>query len=218
MLLVNQLIGFGAGGGSASASFVSSGSSASDLTTYTFAGLSMGAASADRYIVVGCWGAAAAGRTISGVTVGGVAATQLVALATWVGAPTAIYVVPLPTGATASVVITFNAGMVRSQCAVFAVYGLTRSGTAVATATTATDGGSLNMNVQPGDVVIACASGNTTGDATWTGLTEAYDTAVESQKFTAAYANITAAESPRTMNCDWAGSVGSTNMVAAVLR
>jgi hypothetical protein len=87
------------------ASFLQTDSSDANLSTYTFSGKSVGAASSARHIIVAV---AVSGSTVSGVTVGGSSATEIITAAsggggingTWIG------YIALPSGTTADVVVS----------------------------------------------------------------------------------------------------------------
>lgn len=78
MLMVNQLIGFGAGGqtGPVTATYASGAASGTDTNSYSFAGQNIGTAAADRLVVVCAIGnIVTTAATCTGVTIGGNAAT-----------------------------------------------------------------------------------------------------------------------------------------------
>lgn len=88
-------------------------SSTSNLTTYGFSGVELGAESADRvvYILIGARAAQTQAVSILSVTVAGIQATEVVQ--EFVGASSGantlgIFAVELPTGVSASVNVTFN--------------------------------------------------------------------------------------------------------------
>ena len=79
-----------------------------DLTTYTFAAFSVGAASADRVCIAHIWSLAGSANSIDNVTIGGVTATSAVKRAAVQTRQLAIYYAVVPTGTTADVVVTFS--------------------------------------------------------------------------------------------------------------
>jgi hypothetical protein len=99
------------------------GDDATALTTYTFAARGLGAADANRYILVAIEARGGTGRTISSVTIGGVAATglslgggTLIEAANGSSAYVALYYANVPTGTTGDVVVTWSAAV--SLCSV----------------------------------------------------------------------------------------------------
>lgn len=159
--------------------FLQEAHSTSDLTTYTFSAQALGAASADRYIIVTAAGRkAGASTTISSITVGGVTATIVVQRTNTITntAVSGIAIAAVPTGTTGDVVVTFGAGMARCGIALWAVTGLasdtpTDTDSSVATAPT------VNLDVVAGGFAIGCAydSASVGASATWAGITEQYD-------------------------------------------
>lgn len=166
--------------------YVTNVSNSSNLTTYTLTSVSIGTASADRYVIVG-FGASdgTAGKTDSSVTIGGVSATKLVG-AYYVGGTTrmcAMYAALVPTGTTATVAITFSGQMSRLGVSVFSSTGLQSvtprdsataqgdtSGTLLSASLTGPDGGFIVGFVFMQDEL---------ANFVWTGITERNDTALE---------------------------------------
>lgn len=192
----------------ASVSQTASSSSGVDGTSFTFSALSVGARVAGDvlYVLVGS-------RTTSGspsatVTVDGVS-TPVVVQHGWQEAGN-IYsyagifaikrsALPDPTQTDVDVVVTFNVSMLR--CSV----GLGKSSDASDTAAvTATDdptlAGNLNMNTTAGAIAMGVVFQGAADTLTWTGLTEATDTVIESGTFGTAYASNVSAATPRSVD------------------
>jgi hypothetical protein len=102
--------------------YVTSVSDTADATTYTFTAASIGAATADRVIVVGCGGSIVASRTISSVTLGGNAMTAVTTTAAG-DSPTGIYSLVVPSGTTATIVVTFSGGVSRCGISIWSLTG-----------------------------------------------------------------------------------------------
>jgi hypothetical protein len=206
-LLITQLIGFGAGGSNLNLSYLTKAASATDLTTYTFSTLSLGAVAGDRYIIVGVAGAVGAARTISSVTVGGVGATAVAYNQTPTYAKSAIYIAAVPTGTTGDVVVVWSAGMADCGVTLYRATGINptavdtlSTGANVATSTTGSidsvAGGVIVGNVAFTDAsasyqssaskAYAAAATQTVGGSfsgatyTWTELTQDDSQTVES--------------------------------------
>ena len=169
------------------ASFVTSASSSADASSYTYSTISLGAAASNRKIVVtvAAYGSGN-GRTISSLTVGGVEATQVVAATISTNSPTAaIWIASVPTGITGDIVVTWTAGMIGCDIAVFRLIGA--SSTAKATGTDIVNDGAntVTLFVPGGGVVIAVVlvdSSDASGVSTtsWSAtVTEVTDEAVD---------------------------------------
>lgn len=103
--------------------FLSAQGSGSDLSSYSFTGISAGQEDTNRIIIVCAVGRLSSGTgSITGITIGGNAATQIVATSSNqnIGA---IYALSVPTGATVDVVVTPSAAAVRMAISVYALYG-----------------------------------------------------------------------------------------------
>lgn len=198
-----------AGGGSAVA-FTDSAVDAVDRQIYTFAGQSLGVEAADRVIVVGVGGRAAAQQTISSVTIGGNAASSIVSVATG-NSNAALYALAVPTGTTADIVVTFSGAVVRCGIVVWAMTGV--SATAADTGSSTSDPATDTLIVPTDGIAIGygfSTHGSATLTATWTNLTEDVDELVENLNAqTGASASIPAGGAT-ALTCDWsqAPSVG----------
>lgn len=141
----------------------------------TFSAVSVGAANADRLIVVCVKGDGGGGQPTA-VTVGGVAATSIVAAdseSQW----NSIWAARLPTGTTADIRVQRPNNPNRQGISVYSI--LNKPGSAVTAAATATDTTApytQSLTIPVKGVAIGCGiSGNSAGTGTWTGLTEDYD-------------------------------------------
>jgi hypothetical protein len=198
---------------------------ASALTTYTFAGHSIGAAPAgalaNRTIFVVINATDAVPKTINSVTVGGVAMSE-VFTQQYSGSGdfrSAWYAVRLPNSnvnTTADIVVTWSAGVDNCTIAVFAVYNLL-SLTPIATVGSQTLNASstLNINSRAGGVVLGHIAGNASGTATWTGLTEDSDSVVGTRGSSAAHLDIVATSTPLSVSADLTGT--QTAQVASAI-
>ena len=97
-------------------------------TTYTFNSVNIGAAAADRYVLV-CIGSfvSATGRTLSGVTIGGSAANIHCNIRSEIGASSDMFAIIagllVTSGTTTTVVATFSGNMTSTFCQVFTMRG-----------------------------------------------------------------------------------------------
>lgn len=192
--------------------------SASDLSTYTFSGVSIGTAGTNRHVIVGIMSLDnSLGLTgISSVTVGGVSTSTESASNAADGSFAALVIAAVPTGTTADIVVNMTTTQARLRIGVWAAYDLV-SPTAAATAQSVADPATLSLNVQLGDIVVACGFNNTTSTASWTGATERFDSSLEGTNESGADHTATSAESPRTITLDWS-SPNRRNAVAAAWR
>ena len=158
--------------------FQASASDIANLTTYTFSAQAIGAAAADRRVIVAVHAHGNTGITISSATIGGVAADISIQNRD-ASSVSGILIALVPTGTTADVVVTFNAGKARAAIGVWSCTGLT-SNTANSTATSLADPTTATLTTTNGGFCIAAVTNNDQfSTLTWTNVTERYDAAVE---------------------------------------
>jgi hypothetical protein len=188
-------------------------SSTSDLTTYTFSSVSLGAAAADRIIAVGVTGTAAAGanRTVSSVTIGGVSATKRAAAGEAANSPASIWAAVVPTGTTGDIAVTWDNAMVRCAGEVWRMTGAVETpldSDALATG----DPMNLAVDVAAGGAVLGFAcnqSGSGPGGYGWTGLTGDHDATVETNtEYSGASQSIASGQSGYAVVADPGAAVG----------
>jgi len=215
MLMVNQLVGFGAGG------------SVAHPTTYQFCGvvndlpanknpqsqvLAFGDAptgSQTRHLIVGVAFVTASGVAPDSVTVAGTPATLVV-----VHAPTGVFtagqgiwIVEMPTGTSGTIEVSVPSSDIDGGAiVVWAAYNL-HSATAVATAAAIASSAPTDISVdtQDGGAVFALTSISSTVSRSvdWTGVTEdSADETVNNQVWSAS-AFDTSAETPRSVTALW---------------
>lgn len=202
------------GGGPAALTFITTVSDATDLTTYSFAGASIGTADSTRRVVcVVHWMYAGAGTdtVLNSATIGGVAATIHVQTNNGVTASPggcAIISALVPTGTTGTIAATFNA--LCSRCLV-GIYRAVNEGSATPVATasdnTLTSSTTLdvNVNISAGGWAVAGVTTLTsaaTPTNTWTGVTEQYDVTLEatSRGMGGGFVSASAGGTPVTIN------------------
>lgn len=155
----------------AAVAFVSNTGSATDATSYTFTGLSLGTAAANRYIVVGIGARSASTPTITGVTVAGVAATSLyqyVSNTSMAG----FFIVPLPTGTTGDITINFDVTIVRMGISVWSVSNLVYPTTPTSTYGIANGSGTATINTGAGSVALGMFYNHGSTPGTWSGINQ----------------------------------------------
>ena len=219
MLMVNHLIGFGAGGNAAVLSFQQAVSSGVDSSTYTFSSVAFGAAHPSRVVY---WAGGGIGngalRTVSSVTIGGVTATVM--HSSTVGTSRVdIYAALVPTGTTGDIVVTYSGTMFNCGGAVWSAVDAIAGTTAFHTAATTTDAASININVDTLGYAIGVSFANGGTSCTWTGLTEESDTLIEAGNnvSTAAYRNLGGAVTV-AVTADQAGTIAEYVCALASFR
>ena len=158
-----------------------------NLTTYNLANFDIGNPNAARFLVAALTSRAnVTGRSLDSITIGGLAAADL-ATATFSGGGQTIIAslrgVTVPTGTEADVVVNFSNDMSNVACTLYRLLTL-QSTTPIDTDTdTSSSSRTVSMTVAPpsGGVALAaaCFEGGASTDATWTQLTEDYDTKLE---------------------------------------
>lgn len=192
---------------------------ASNSSSYSFTNVDFGEANPNRSIVVVVGTDDGTGEgNVSGVTIGGVTATQVVSnnydYSFSSRTHCSIWIADVPSGATGTVVVTTDNTTI---CCGISVYRLNdlASTTAADTANSNTSSStSLDVDVLIDDFIIA---GGMTGGAaaSWTGVTEDHDSAVEGSNHSTASHIATSNETPRTVTGNLPGGGAA---VCAVFR
>lgn len=202
MGIIQQNLGIYSGGVAASPPVVTkitANEILANSSTHNHGTLSIGAASADRAIIVSiAYGAASISDPITGMTLGGVAMTKVVGGVHSTSAGSAIYILAVPSGTTANITATFSGTNEDSRIVIYSVTGLL--------STTAVDSDTQNSASQPvtyshtlntsndGFIigVVACQNASS---FSWTGLTEVYDARVNDNSFGEAFNGATSSPS-----------------------
>lgn len=152
-------------------------------SNFTFTGVSIGTADANRIIVlvVGGYSNAASGAlgTLSSVTVGGNTATQIITQAIGTLTTASIYAIAVPTGTTADIVVA-HGGATTCGVGVYRMISNTLRINAKDAKSTFTSGNtpnalSVNLSTSANSPVVAVAYGQNDGTVTWTNVTEDFD-------------------------------------------
>jgi hypothetical protein len=197
------------------AAFTASSTQNTGLTVYTYSSEAIGAADTNRKIVVTILAGGLTGRNVSTVTVGGISAT-LVKKQLAVGGEryNEMWQADVPTGTTADVVVTWSAVMERCGIGIFAVYDAASA--ASATASDTSDPMNASINVPAEGVLIGGAIYNSAGGAaTWTNLTESYETDSGGNVETSGYDTHATIQTGLSVTCDPASAAAVTSMVLA---
>lgn len=171
MLMVNELIGFGAFTDEPAAAKVLTFQGSNSGSTYTNAPI--GTAASDRIVFAAVSGAGSGAGAVTGVTFDGVAGTLIEAATNSVSAG-AIYACLVPTGTTCTIVVSFATGKSGTGIGVWTATGLA-SLTPVDTKTSTTSGASLALTTVAGGFAIGLVLINTTATMTWSGTDDVLD-------------------------------------------
>lgn len=176
-----QLMGFGTLPPKVSATWASSDEDPGAFTTYTFASLALGTARGYRLVAVHGTNNTAP-RTISGVTVDGVAAIAVGSAVSNSNSTVAFWIAPASANTTGDVEVTWSAGQIVCGVGVWQVEGLVSLTPTATGSDTSMSSGELSAVVEVlGDGVIFGAAFNRANTAfTWSGLTEDYNIACDS--------------------------------------
>jgi hypothetical protein len=186
-----------------------------NASTYTYTSQSLGAAAADRYIVVGVASRiGAASLTLSSLTVGGVTATivdqrSATGVASGGTATTlgALAIAAVPTGTTGNVVVNLSATALRCVVSMWRFDGLA-SATAFAAGDSAATAPTINLDIPANGAAVGIITAGYSGSltASWTGLTEQYDATTEALAVSSASDAIISAETGRTVTGTFTGT------------
>lgn len=203
----------------ATVSFVTTVKDVVDRVTYTFTGVSLGAAASDRKVVVAISGRPNA-ETVSTVTIQGITATNVVnTTAVETDGQAGLWQADVPTGTTGNIVVTFS-GVGSEYCGVgvFRVIGAATA--AHATAKQIDTEPSTNTITIPANGVCISMRGDTAASSEpygWTNLTEKYDENVAAAEgdHTGASDAFATLQTSRVLTCDATGLGDNIAMVSA---
>lgn len=187
-------------------------SSTTDASTYTFSAVSGLGTHTHTFV---CASLAGGGATFSSVTVQGSSATAGVN-ANNGNQRAAIFAIAESTSAP-DVVLNLSTSPRNAAVLVIGATGVS-STTAVASNNSTGSSANVNANTSAGGIAIACGVSTNGGSMNWTGVTEAYDTALESTDVhSGGYATTASAGTPRTITGAWTASFVSI-VVSATYR
>jgi hypothetical protein len=219
-----------AGAGAAAAiSHVAYQGATADQTTYTFSGLSFGAAAADRWIAIFASGRTntSTPSTINAVTIAGVSASEIITDFAVGDSPFGsrggIYLAQVPTGTSGNVVVTFSHQMSRAAVAVYRLVGIagaTAADTANGSVTGTGNSGdkTLQIDIPAGGVMLAGAAGfGTQNSFSAAGMTTDFtNTTIESSyRMSAGHGNYGSAQTNLTVTCNLASNFRELLFLAA---
>lgn len=160
-------------------SFLAGNQSATNLSTYTYAGMSLGAEHWRRYILAVTIGQmSTSAGTPSSCTIAGISATPLFKRET--GAASAVsyafWLARVPNGASGDVVLNFGGTQAINGVALFRVINPPRL--SLYASGSSAGASSQTLDVPAGGYGIGCAMWPSNTNHVWSGLTEAYDSNV----------------------------------------
>jgi hypothetical protein len=202
------------------ATYVTSVSDGTDLTTYSFSAVDLGSTDLGGYSVIAVHASGNNTGAISSVTVDGNAATELVKVSgSTTAAVAGFYIYPAASLSSANIVVTM--GALKSRCAIstWRVTGISSTtpfNTASAFSDNSVNTSSISINTTAGGILIASvirggAQSGTT--STWTGATEAYDFNPETTVVSGAYVIGTPSATGTTVTSNFSNSAVSMAMV-----
>lgn len=163
---IKKVLGAGA---TPTLSFRNSYTGTTDQTTFTFLNCDLGAAAANRSIIVSAAWRASVTRTFVSATINGVSAALVLEQGNS-GSSSAIISAAVPTGATGTIAITLNLDGLRMGIGVYAAYAL-NSLTATDTAASTSGTPTLSVDTLDDGIVIATI-GSTSPSPVWTGVSQ----------------------------------------------
>lgn len=191
--------------------------STSDLTTYTFAGADIGTADTARCVIVSALSRkAGAAHTLSSMTIGGVSATIIQNQNNTVtnSDTAALAAAIVPTGATGDIVVTWSTGVLRTQIGIWTAINTDNCTTpSDSDASTAADP-SVTLTIPAGGVAVGSGLSAAASSATWTGMTENFDTTLESFVTVTGASTSTPATGNLTVTIDFAASTETAGVFA----
>jgi hypothetical protein len=159
-----------------SIAFLQSASDINNLTTYTFAAQNLGAAAADRQIIVAVHYRNTGPPILTSLTIAGVSATFVVDQQSAINR-TNVVIANVPTGTSGDIVATFDVASARCTIGVYRAVGI--NSTAHATSADNNSPSSVIISVPAGGIVCSAHTARTTSTA-WSGATPDYSDFVES--------------------------------------
>jgi len=147
--------------------------SGSNASSYTFSGMGIGTADADRKVLACIGGFGSSGATPTSVTIGGVSATQVAVSATS-RATAVVFEASVPTGTTGDVVANYSATQTRVACATYSAIDLDMTPFDTDTDTQTSGGADLvgTVTKSDGGYVLGVCWATFASDITWINLTE----------------------------------------------
>lgn len=209
-----------AGGASKEFAYVTQAFSSTAGSTFTFSSTSIGAANADRIIMVAVLANGASTRTISSVTLGGNAMTNVVTRDSTSNAAS-IRKLAVPSGTTANIVVNLSGSHDRCLIAVYRFVGAWADLTSAATTTASSNVFSVTNNTALGGVTLVATSAFSSGGPptlnSQVGWTPDYQTTNSNNRFAVGSKSPDAAATGATHSATYS-AVTSGVLVAATFQ
>lgn len=184
----------------ASPSYVTSTTANTSTSSQSFAGISIGTAASNRYVIAAIFESKASGSwsadPISSVTIGGISATLAGTQVTNNANVVALFYANVPTGTTATFAWTLAANTIDTVLGVYRVVDLVSS-TPTATASSTAIPPAASLAIPTNGFGIGFAGVNASSSFTWTNMTENFDSVVGSSTASGAL-NTSSGTSTRT--------------------
>ncbi len=176
--------------------FAATATDTTDSATYTFTNHSIGTAATGRIVLVCVSSREGTSFDISSVTIGGTTATQLGSWTASVASNLEFWALQVDTGTTATIVVNFTATANRCAIATYALNNVVSVEAYDSDQSAASGVGSrtATLNTPDGGAIIAFVQQLTNNTVTWSGtagVTEDWDTVVETNMFSGASATTT---------------------------
>jgi len=202
-----------------SLTYLQSAVSGTDGSSFTFSAQNISTAASDRYVIAGISFRAVGTVTFSSVTIGGVSATLHSTSYNTVGGNstgTCLAIAAVPTGTTADVVVNLSGTALRCGHGLWRVTGLASATPTDGSGSTAS-APTYAIDVVAGGFAIGCAYSADTATASWTGITEKYDEAVEGagSRHSGASDVFATTQTNTTLTCTFTSSVAPSGSFAS---
>jgi len=207
-----------------SVTYVGSTSQATNNSSYTFTGVSFGVAVKSQ-LVICVMAEEDSNITIGSLTAAGISAVREVHAGSFL-APSAIFTVNVGAATSGDVVVTLSGPTNACAIAIYSMHAKIGSLSPAATNTSeasSVTSRSANLNLQTGDVVIACSSIRDAANVTqaWVGVNEDFEISEQSAAdgdFSGGNYKAVAAETPRTVSVTASATVNHMSICSAVWR
>ena len=198
-----------------------------DLTTYTFSGMELGAAHSNRKILVFIAGKASSSQTINTVTIGGISASLVTdgtnqATTGPAFTPSVFYIATVTTGTNGDVVVTFSSTILAAAITVYRSINTRTQAYHVQIDTSTTTEANTTINKSGFGAVVGGfrmdSNDSNPRTATWVGLTEDVDNTIETDRsYSSAYITNTHGGSLEVI-ATASGAVDSVGLITVSLQ
>lgn len=195
-------------------------SAASPATTFVYTNLSIGAATADRYIIAGITGLGVNAGTALSMVINSITATRAVSVAN-PNSDASLWIALVTAGTTATFTAVFSTEKGRATLGVWIATGLVTSVPTNVYTTTTPSGNTLSVsaNISAGGFGVGITGSNSnTATVTWAGLTEDYELTPNNTPNSGASQNFGSAQSGLTVSATYGTTTVQPVFVVAAFR